>query len=589
MNKQVPAGTMKQPDLVALFQKENISWNSIGVRKDRSLNSSKGLNVYTGEFGAAQRKHLLQRTLIGYSHASYTQIQNLSLSGSVDLILTPEKAFDLPINDYYLDIIDNPDEVKGDVARGAVWVNATEVNQGGARWVSLKSWMLKQFNNQATSIHWRMVLFYNNLLVSSIQNAGISKNAFYYVNTLFNLSLGNFKELVYQVTIDPSMLIYLNGNQNNKYAPDENYARELQELFTVGKGPNSKYTEKDVSEMARLLTGWQFDWEKTKTTEGRAIVKNNFGIHDTGDKQFSEFYGNKKITGSSNPDRAEGELREAIDMICATDEMSKYICRRVYSFFVNPSIDAATEDLIITPLAKIFKDAKFEILPVLRTLLMSEHFFDSMHMKTMVKSPLDFVVGLLKEFDIPLLDNNYKPFPKGSDGIYYDFKRYNGLQNAMISLGMNIGDPPSVSGWPAYYQAPAFDLFWINSETIIKRAQFTDALFNWGQGVYYNSSTKTYAQVRANLASYLNQFNNPGDLEKLVDQLVDRHIGMSISTENRQQIINQIMQGNSNLNYWTELWNAYSANPSAENTSMIQNRMAKGLGFIYQMGESQLF
>jgi uncharacterized protein (DUF1800 family) len=589
MNQNVPTDKIKQPDLVSLFQKENVSWESIGLHKDRSLNSTKGLNIYTGEFGTSQKKHLLQRTLIGYSHTSYTQIQNLSLSACVDMLLSPEKAFDLPINDYYLDIIDNPDEVKNDVARGAVWVNALEVNQGGARWVSLKSWMLKQFNQQSTSIHWRMVLFYNNLLVSSIQNAGISKNAFYYVNTLFNLSLGNFKELIYQVTIDPSMLIYLNGNQNNKYAPDENYARELQELFTVGKGPNSKYTEKDVSEMARLLTGWQFDWEKTKTTEGRAIVKNNLSAHDTGDKQFSEFYGNRKISGSTNPDRADGELREAIDMICATDEMSKYICRRIYRFFVNPNIDQSTEDLIITPLAKIFKDAKFEILPVLRTLLLSEHFYDSMYFKSMVKSPLDFVVGLLKEFDLPLLDNNYNPFPKGSDGIYYEFKRFNGLQNAMISLGMNIGDPPSVSGWPAYYQEPAYDLFWINSETIIKRAQFTDSLFNWGQGVYYNSSTKTYGQVRANLANYLRQFNNPGDLEGLVDQLVDRHIGMSISTNNRQLIISQIMQGNANLNYWTELWNTYIANPSTENSATIQNRMAKGLGFIYQMGESQLF
>lgn len=589
MNKQVPTNKTKQPDLVALFQKEHIQFEAIGIKKDRSINSTKGLTPYAGDFGIAERKHLLNRTLIGYSHSSYTKIQNLNLTACVDMLLSPEKAFDLPINDYYLDIIDNPDEVKGDVPRGAVWVNATEVNQGGARWVSLKAWMLKQFNQQSTSIHWRMVLFYNNLLVSSIQNAGISKNAFYYVDTLFKLSLGNFKEMIYQVTIDPSMLIYLNGNQNNKYAPDENYARELQELFTVGKGPNSKYTEKDVAEMARLLTGWQFDWEKTKTTEGRAIVKNNFGIHDTGDKQFSEFYGNKKITGSSNPDRAEGELREAIDMICATDEMSKYICRRVYSFFVNPSIDAATEDLIITPLAKIFKDAKFEILPVLRTLLSSEHFFDKIHQKSMVKSPMDFVVGLLKEFDLPLLDNLYRPFPKGSDGIYYEFKRLNGIQNAMISLGMNIGDPPSVSGWPAYYQAPAYDLFWINSETIIKRAQFTDALFNWGQGVYYNGTTKTYAQVRANLASYLRQFNNPADLEGLVDQLVDRHIGMSISSENRQLILSQIMQGNSNLSYWSELWNAYVANPSAENSSLIQNRMAKGLSLIYQLGESQLF
>lgn len=589
MKQTVPTSAIRQPDLVALFKKENVQLETIGIPKDRTINSTKGLNVYSGNFGVAERKHLINRGLIGYSHSSYLKIQNLGLSACVDLLLSPEKAFELPINDYYLDIIDNPDEVKGDVARGAIWVNATEVNQSGARWVSLKSWMLKQFTQQSTSIHWRMVLFYNNLLVSSIQNAGISKNAFYYVDTLFKLSLGNFKELIYQITIDPSMLIYLNGNQNNKYAPDENYARELQELFTVGKGPNSKYTEKDVAEMARLLTGWQFDWEKTKTTEGRAVVTNNLAMHDTGEKQFSEFYGNRKISGSSNPDRADGELREAIDMICATDEMPKYICRRIYSFFVNPSIDAATEELIITPLAKIFKDSKFEILPVLRTLLMSEHFFDSLHIKSMIKSPLDFVVGILKEFDLPLLDNSNKPYPMGSDAIYYNFKRLNGIQNAMISLGMNIGDPPSVSGWPAYYQAPAFDLFWINSDTIIKRAQFTDAIFNWGQGVYYNSTTKTGAQVRANLASYASQFQNPENLELLIDQLIERHIGQTISTENRQQIINQIMQGNTNLSYWSAIWNTYATNPSAENAVLIQNRLAKGLSLIYQLGESQLY
>jgi len=318
-------------------------------------------------------------------------------------------------------------------------------------------------------------------------------------------------------------------------------------------------------------------------------VKNNFDIHDTGDKQFSEFYGNRKITGSNNPDRADAELREAIDMIASTDEMSKYICRRIYSFFVNPNIDASTEEIIITPLAKIFKDAKFEVIPVLKTLLSSEHFFDSIHLKSMIKSPLDFAVGILKEFELPMLDNLYKPYPVGNDAIYYNFKRYNGLQNTITSMGMNIGDPPSVSGWPAYYQTPAFDLFWINSETIIKRAQFSDAIFNWGQGVYYNSSTKTYGQIRADLPQYLRQFANVGDLSNLVDQLIDRHIGMPISIENRQLIINQIMQGNPNLTYWTSIWDAYTTNPTAENASMVQNRISRGMSLIYQLGEAQLF
>ncbi len=588
MNQITTKSPWVQPDLVALFEKEHVSFESIGIYKNRSTNSTKGLNVYTGEFGAIQRRHLIDRTQIGYSQSNYQKIEKLGLAACMDLILSPEKPFDLPINDFYLDL-DNPDEIKTEVPKGAVWVNAKEEVSSGARWVSLKAWILKQMTQQSTSIQWRMVLFYNNLLVSSIQNSGISKNSFHYIDTLFKMALGNFKELIYQVTIDPSMLIYLNGNQNNKYAPDENYARELQELFTVGKGPNSKFTEKDVAEMARLLTGWQFDYEKTKNTEGRAVVKNNFSVHDTGDKQFSEFYGNRKITGSTNPDRAEGELREAIDMLCATDEMSKYICRRIYSFFVNPNIDASTEELIINPLAKIFKDSKFEVLPVLKTLLSSEHFFDSLYYKSMIKSPLDFACGILKEFELPLLDNQYKPYPVGNDGIYYDFKRLNGIQNNITSMGMNIGDPPSVSGWPAYYQTPAFDLFWINSETIIKRAQFSDAIFNWGQGVYYNSATKTYGQVRANLPSYLKQFKNPGDLAGLVDQLVDRHIGMPITPENRQLIINQIMQGNPNLDYWTSTWNAYASNPSAENSSMVQNRVARGMSLIYQLGETQLF
>ncbi len=511
----------------------------------------------------------------------------------IDLILTPEKPFSPPVNDYYLDILDNEAAVKADVPKGSVWVTAPEFIQddgtlSGTRKQCTKAWFIKQLAFQKTSIHWKMVLFYHNLLVVAITDSGIGKFAFQYLDTLFKQSLGNFKELIYQITLDPAMLVYLNGNQNNKYAPDENYARELQELFTVGKGPNSKFTESDVSEMARLLTGWSFDWDKTGKNEGRTEVLNSYWNHDNGVKQFSEFYGNRKISGSNDPDRADGELREAIDMIFETNEVAMYICRRVYSFFVNPMIDATTEELIITPLAKIFRDAKFEILPVLRALLSSEHFFDSIHYNAIIKSPADYVLGISKEFDMPLLDDKLAPFNKGNDEIYFEYRRYISMVYQMSNLGMNLGDPPNVAGWPAYYQTPAFDLFWINSETIIKRSQYTDSLFNWGNWLYYNNADKTGMMVRVDLPEYIRQFENPEKLDVLVDQLIERLINVPISKSNRSLIIDKILQGNTNPNYWTTAWYTFLGNPTPENRQVIQNRLAQAMTFIYQLGETHL-
>ncbi|MCX6194029.1 MAG: DUF1800 family protein [Cytophagales bacterium] len=582
---------VKTPDLVDLFNKEDIRLETIGIQKNRVFVSNKGLTTYAGEFGKAQKMHLLNRVLVGYSFKSYQEIKGLTLKQSIDLILTQEKPFALPINDYYLEISDNADVVKADVPKGNSWVTAPEYvkdngNLTAFRQQSLKAWLTKQFVNQKTSIHWLMVLFYHNLLVASIQNSGLAKNAFQYLETLFKFSLGNFKELIYQITLDPCMLVYLNGNQNNKNSPDENYARELQELFTVGKGADSKFTESDVTEMARLLTGWQFDWDKANRFEGRVEVFNAYYNHDLGDKQFSAFYGNSKILGAIN--RAENELREAIDMIFNTEETAKYICRRIYGFFVNPIIDSSIEDLIITPLAKIFKDSKFEILPVINTLLSSDHFFDTIHYNSIIKSPADFVIGLSKEFNMPLLDSKFAPIAVNDDNIYYEFKRYNGLHNQINNLGMNLGDPPNVSGWPAYYQTPAFDLFWINSETIVKRAQYTDSIFNWGNWVFYNNVTKTGILYRVDLAEYVRQFETPEKLDAVVDQLIERLIGVQISSTSRSMIIDKVMQGNSNTNYWTAAWYNFVGNPIADNRQLIQNRLSQAMSLIFQMGETHL-
>jgi hypothetical protein len=199
------------------------------------------------------------------------------------------------------------------------------------------------------------------------------------------------------------------------------------------------------------------------------------------------------------------------------------------------------------------------------------------------------VIGINKEFELPVLDDKFVPIVPGEDLLYYEYRRYRGIHYQMNEFGMNMGDPPNVAGWPAYYQTPAFDLFWINSETIVKRAQYTDSLFNWGKALFYNNVTKTVTmQVRVDLAEYVRKFNTPENLDALVDQLIDRLINIPINSATRARIIDRVLQGNTNPNYWTGAWYAFVGNPTADNRQVIQNRLAQAMGLIFQYGETHL-
>lgn len=259
------------------------------------------------------------------------------------------------------------------------------------------------------------------------------------------------------------MLRYLNGYLNVKTSPDENYGRELQELFTIGKGPNSKYTEGDVKAAAKVLTGYTVN----ATTISSAFDPTK---HDTTNKQFSAFCNNKVITGKTGANGAT-ELDDLLDMIFATDECALFICRKLYRFFVYYSIDAATEANVIAPLAAIFRSNNYEIKPVLQALLSSDHFFDPVNRACLIKSPIDFTVGLCRETEIT--------FPATTDYInqYY---MWDYLRTQAANMQQNLGDLPNVAGWPAYYQEPQYHELWINSDTLPRRNQLTDMMNNTG-------------------------------------------------------------------------------------------------------------
>jgi uroporphyrinogen-III decarboxylase len=113
-------------------------------------------------------------------------------------------------------------------------------------------------------------------------------------------------------------------------------------------------------------------------------------------------------------------------------------------------------------------------------------------------------------------------------------------------------------------------------------------MFNWGNWVYYNNVTKTGMLVRVDLAEYVRKFNSPENLDALVDQLIDRLINIPINSATRARIIDRVLQGNTNPNYWTGAWYAFVGNPTADNRQVIQNRLAQAMGFIFQLGETHL-
>jgi hypothetical protein len=217
--------------------------------------TSTGLTEYTGLFNEAQILHLLRRTLLGLSKADVDFFKTKTMSEAVDSILNiPPNPPPPPLNNYG----NNANTADPTVPFGQTWVNAAvNPNLEGARMSSFKSWWIRLMLTPNRNISEKMTLFWHNHFATQTTIVQDSRYVYKHHSLLRANCLGDFKELVKQVTIDPAMLVYLNGEDNTKKSPDENYGRELQELFTIGKDIAEHYTEDDVKAAARVLTGWR--------------------------------------------------------------------------------------------------------------------------------------------------------------------------------------------------------------------------------------------------------------------------------------------------------------------------------------------
>ncbi len=520
-----------------------------------------GIDAYTGTWGYKEVIHLLRRTMFGAVKTDIDYFLNKNMLDSVDELLDPSSFTPAPpVNNYNSGRLTDPD-----IALGDTWVNGpSNAGLNNARMNSLRSWWTGRMIHQDRSVLEKMTLFWHNHFATEMAVYRDPIFGYRYQQLLRANSLGDFKKFVKLITLDPAMLVYLNGEKNSKRAADENYARELQELFTLGKGEGSKYTETDVQQAARVLTGYRIN---RTTYEGYF----NPNLHDVDDKTFSSFYGGKTITGKSGAD-GEKELDELLDMIFDKEEVSKFICRKLYRWFVYYEIDAAAETNVIEPLAAIFRNNQYQIKPVLEALLKSEHFYDVVNQGAKIKSPVDYSVGLMRQNVVDFPDEN---------NLVEQYYMWTIVSQVCALQQQNIGDPPSVAGWQAYYQYPQFQEIWINTDTLPKRNQISDVMMLAGV-------SRSGQKIIIDPIAVAEMFSKPDDAATLVQDLINYYYTLDVSTDQKEYMKSFLLSGQS-ASYWKDAWDDYQADKTNNTLKTIVNTRLQGLlKYLMNLAEFQL-
>lgn len=282
---------------------------------------------------------------------------------------------------------------------------------------------LQRMSNGQNPLREKMTLFWHGHFATRIEKAGMVQQL---NNTMREHALGNFKDLVIAVSKEPVMLQFLNNQQNKKEHPNENFARELMELFTIGRG---NYTETDVKEAARAFTGWSYD----RNFQFRFNTRN----HDSGEKTFLGQAGN-----------FQGE--DIIDILLQQEETAKFITRKIYRYFVNDQINESR----VEQLASQFRQSDYNIELLMHSIFESDWFYDAENIGCKIKSPVELIVGL---------NTVFAP----------EYNKPEALHFLMKLLGQILFYPPNVAGWPGGKR-------WIDSSTLMLRLKLPSAVLNGG-------------------------------------------------------------------------------------------------------------
>jgi len=356
-----------------------------------------------------KNKHLLWRAGFGVGIHQIDDLKNKSITTLMAELLKEDSfseiTYDTPDHDSAADYMNStaPAEKKKEMQR----LNREQNNE-------LNLNFLNTIVNSKEQMREKMAFFWHGHFASRVVNPKFNKQL---LNTIRKNALGNFKDLLFEVSQSPAMLNFLNNQQNKKDHPNENFAREVMELFTMGRG---NYTEKDVREGARAFTGWSYD------KEGNFKERKN--LHDEGSKTFLGKAGN--FDGS-----------DVLNIILEQKSTAQFITTKIYKFFVNEKVDQDR----ISKLSINFYNSGYDIKKLMTEIFSSPWFYDQKNIGNRIKSPIGLMAGMMRI--LPMHIQNPENL------IVYQ-----------KLLGQMLLYPPNVAGWPNGKS-------WIDSSTLMLRLQ----------------------------------------------------------------------------------------------------------------------
>jgi uncharacterized protein (DUF1800 family) len=388
----------------------------------------------------SQVAHLLRRAGFGATETELDQYTQLGFDGALDRLLNPEQ-----VDDSATDQLLAP--LTGDLG------DPKKIE-------SAKFWWFNRMLYTQRPLQEKMTLFWHNHFATANSKVNNAVLMLQQIQLFRDNGLGNFETLLQKITRDPATLIWLDNRLNRKAAPNENFAREVQELFTVGIG---NYTEQDIHEAARAFTGHTLD-------RNLGYVFNK-AQHDSGTKTF------QGQTGNFDAD-------DILAILVRNPATARFIATKLFTYFVNDSPDSSTIDR----LAGTFTNSNFDIRSVLRDLFSGPEFLSPQAFHGQVKQPVDFVTGSLKSLNVQNV---------GPD-----------VTQVLRRMGQDLLNPPDVSGWKG-------GTAWINSSTLFER-------FNWGNRLSMgrDSGKPYFADVPSQVQAH-NVSSPDGLVDYYLELLVD--------------------------------------------------------------------
>jgi uncharacterized protein (DUF1800 family) len=388
-----------------------------------------------------QSKHLVERSGIGAELEMIETLSKLTKPQAINLLLSMQNDFLVPIPDFTSAITIK--EIRGEKKPNSALKANKKIRHEGR---ILQRWAITQLLKNTFALQERMTWFWHNHFTSSVIRSGRTIDLMRDQTLLIReQALGNFANLLKRISYDPLMLVYLDGQTNKKDKPNENFARELLELFTLGEG---NYNDQDVKEVARAFTGWRLN-------------KNSQPVHSN--KHYDK--GKKVILGKVGNFTSD----DVLNILLKHPKTAEFVATKLWYEFISTD---APENTTIKHWAHVFRSNNYEIKPLLSEVFSSDAFWDEKYKGTLIKSPIDIVIGTLRTLDLE--DKN---LPIRS------------LHVQLKKMGQELYNPPNVKGWPG-------GAAWVDGVTLPVRQQFLRRLTRGNNNQKVPAQMMMQAQVK---------------------------------------------------------------------------------------------